>query len=471
MSLVLQDKLVLSPETAEHLQEEIDTLQAATDVADIVDTYADLQNYDTSSLTDNAIVKVLADETHDDAQSYYRYAKSSDSFSYIGSIGPYYTKSEDDALLAAKQDTLVNQQNIKSVNGNSLLGSGNLELSQYLNFPSSWPTTSATTTKAFCDAVAADTTAIQGKMYLGEVRWSDLPADMVNAEVTVSIMYGNTAQTKVIVLEMTSGNQAPYRWQYTYWNNGSSVSDWIGFVPVTGAPNRIYGTSSGGDQSTYSVAKTNASVNAIVQRDSAGCAYVATPTVDGHAATKKYVDDADSGKVDKTSTANQVYSTNDSGSQITLKYDVQAVANTIVQRTTGGQVIVNQTPTSNIHATSKKYVDDALANKQNNITVNTITGYTITVDLADNNIYNITTTGITSLTVNKPANPDVTFTAEVDFTWGNITDTAVVGNDIVWLGDNVNEDIGFVPRSNCRYTVVFAYDGVNFYGLVRGISL
>lgn len=269
MSLVLQDKLVLSPETAEHLQEEIDTLEAATDVADVIATKADLDNYDKSKLTDQAIVKVLCDSTHNDAQAYYRYTKSNNSFTYIGSIGPYvelttntsrvygtdnsgnqttYDKNDfgkvDDVKvdnvsvvtnkianidLSGKQDTLVNQTNIKSVNGNSLLGSGNLELTQYLGFPSNWPTTNATTTKAFCDAVAADTTAIQGKMYLGEVRWSDLPANMVNAEVTVSIMYGSTQQTKVIVLEMTSGNQAPYQWQYTYWNGGSSVSGWKGF--------------------------------------------------------------------------------------------------------------------------------------------------------------------------------------------------------------------------------------------------
>lgn len=131
----------------------------------------------------------------------------------------------------SKQETLINQTNIKSVNGNSLLGSGDLELTQYLGFPSNWPTTNATTTKQFCDIVAADADAIEGKMYLGEVRWSDLPASMVNAEVTVSIMKGNTASNKVIVLNMTSGNRAPYQWQYTYWNSGSNISGWIGFQP------------------------------------------------------------------------------------------------------------------------------------------------------------------------------------------------------------------------------------------------
>jgi len=38
----------------------------------------------------------------------------------------YYKKSEVDALLSAKQATLVSGSNIKSVNGNSIVGSGNI---------------------------------------------------------------------------------------------------------------------------------------------------------------------------------------------------------------------------------------------------------------------------------------------------------------------------------------------------------
>lgn len=125
------------------------------------------------------------------------------------------------------QETLVNQTNIKSVNGNSLLGSGNLELSTYLPYPAGWTTTG--TTKAFCDDIAADTTAIGGKAYLGEVTFSDLPASMANAEIVVEIMAGTTASNKVIVLTCTSGNTAPYMWKYTYWNNGTNVSGWKGF--------------------------------------------------------------------------------------------------------------------------------------------------------------------------------------------------------------------------------------------------
>lgn len=115
-------------------------------------------------------------------------------------------------------------QSLKTVNGNSLIGSGNVELSTYLTYPAGWTTNS--TTKAFCDGIAADTTAVKGKAYLGEVTFSDLPASMVNAEVVVEIMDGTTAQNKVIVLSLKSGNVAPYAWQYVYWNGGSNVSGW-----------------------------------------------------------------------------------------------------------------------------------------------------------------------------------------------------------------------------------------------------
>ena len=122
------------------------------------------------------------------------------------------------------QATLVSGTNIKTVDGNSILGSGNLELSTYLTYPAGWTTNS--TTKAFCDDIAADTTAVAGKAYLGEVTFSDLPASMANAEVVVEIMSGTTASNKIIKLTCSSGNTSPYAWQYTYWNNGTNTSGW-----------------------------------------------------------------------------------------------------------------------------------------------------------------------------------------------------------------------------------------------------
>ena len=79
------------------LQGQIDAISAASDVTDIVGTYAELQAYDTQHLKDNDIIKVLEDSTHNNASSYYRWSTHTETFTYIGSEGPYYTKSEADA--------------------------------------------------------------------------------------------------------------------------------------------------------------------------------------------------------------------------------------------------------------------------------------------------------------------------------------------------------------------------------------
>lgn len=88
------------------LQSQIDAISSASDVVDVVGTYAELQNYDTSKLGDNDIIKVLTDSTHDNAISYYRWDDANDTFVYIGSQGPFYTKSETDATFVPQTRTV-----------------------------------------------------------------------------------------------------------------------------------------------------------------------------------------------------------------------------------------------------------------------------------------------------------------------------------------------------------------------------
>ena len=92
---------------------EIEALEASSDVVDVVGTKAELDNYDTSKLSNNDIIKVLQDETRDDAITYYRW--NGTAFVYVGAEGPYYTASETDALLAGKQNTLTAGTNITIV--------------------------------------------------------------------------------------------------------------------------------------------------------------------------------------------------------------------------------------------------------------------------------------------------------------------------------------------------------------------
>lgn len=81
------------------LQRQIDGITSSSDVKDIVGTYAELQNYDTSTLGNNDIIKVLQDNTHNDAMTYYRWDTATQQFTYVGQEGPYYTKSETDTTL------------------------------------------------------------------------------------------------------------------------------------------------------------------------------------------------------------------------------------------------------------------------------------------------------------------------------------------------------------------------------------
>lgn len=91
------------------LQNQIDAISVSSDVTDVVGTYAELQSYDTSKLKDNDIIKVLDDESQSDQTTYYRWNKTTHSFSLIGAEGPYYTKSAADTKF---QDKLTAGDNI-----------------------------------------------------------------------------------------------------------------------------------------------------------------------------------------------------------------------------------------------------------------------------------------------------------------------------------------------------------------------
>ena len=94
-----------------NLQSQIDAIVSSSDVFDIVGTYAELQAYDISTVPVNDIIKVLVDSSHDNAATYYRCIETAGvkSWSYIGSEGAYYTKSESDTKFVAKTTTINNK--------------------------------------------------------------------------------------------------------------------------------------------------------------------------------------------------------------------------------------------------------------------------------------------------------------------------------------------------------------------------
>lgn len=89
-----------------NLQSQIDSITSQSDVVDVVGTYAELMAYDTQHLGDNDIVKVLTDSTKSNAISYYRWNKTAETWTYIGSQGPFYTKGEADNVFVPKTRTV-----------------------------------------------------------------------------------------------------------------------------------------------------------------------------------------------------------------------------------------------------------------------------------------------------------------------------------------------------------------------------
>lgn len=90
------------------LQNQIDAITVSSDVIDVLGTYQDLVDYDTSHVKANDVIKVLQDSTHSNAMSYYRWeiVGSVGHWEYVGSEGPFYTKSESDSIFVPQTRTV-----------------------------------------------------------------------------------------------------------------------------------------------------------------------------------------------------------------------------------------------------------------------------------------------------------------------------------------------------------------------------
>jgi hypothetical protein len=86
--------------------------------------------------------------------------------------------------------------------------------------------------------------------------------------------------------------------------------------------------------------------------------------------TKKYVDDKianlETNKLDKTTTSNTLYGTDNLGGQTNFELDNGVmISGTIPKRDNAGQLVVPLSPSENKHATSRKYVDDKITESKN----------------------------------------------------------------------------------------------------------
>ena len=66
-------------------------------------------------------------------------------------------------------------------------------------------------------------------MYLSTVHYTDLPADMTDAELKVEIM-DERLDHKIAVFTLTSANVSPYNWHATMWDG--SMTSWHSYALV-----------------------------------------------------------------------------------------------------------------------------------------------------------------------------------------------------------------------------------------------
>lgn len=266
MSLILQDQLTLSTKTKEQVEKNTQDIAKNTqDIQDLedklavvykfkgsVDTYADLptENNQTGDVwdvkADDMNYAWTADGEWDqlgptvDLSGYVPTSRTINNKTLESDIT--LEPSDIGAATAAQgelADTALQSEDLKTINGTSIVGEGDIVITTNYSFKDTWTTDS--TTNTFLNDVYTDEDAIPGMTYLGELTCSDLPTGLNNAEALVEVMPSATAAEKVIHVVITSGNLSPYRWELTYWVIGNTPhnSGWIAFQPLLTAGNGI----------------------------------------------------------------------------------------------------------------------------------------------------------------------------------------------------------------------------------------
>lgn len=195
--------------------------------------------------------------------------------------------------IANKQDTLVSGTNIKTINGESVLGSGNISITTPI------------------DDTLSDTST-------------------------------NAVQNKVVKAAID------------------------GKVDKTTTPNQVYGTNSEGNQRLYTATGGSPAAWSIPLRNGKGAIVAANATTDNELTTKKYVDNASNGKLDKISSLAYEAYVHVGNIQSTMPYTASMDNSAggdcavLLGRDSNGRAQVNE-PVEDKDIANKKYVDDAIS--------------------------------------------------------------------------------------------------------------
>ena len=210
---------------------------------------------------------------------------------YLGETSLQELVTKTKALVATKQDILTAGENItisgttisasgtKNISGNIRITDLNAGIYKWTSNNNSLFYNGSSGNGSVTDTHSGDYVLIVSKNSATSATWSwilfDADGNTANGVADGNFFVGKT----------TTGSGT-----YTRLNDK--------FVPIASGNNKIYGTSSLGLQTTYNVSNT-ATASSIAQRDANSQVLVAeTPTADGHATSKKYVDTQLSSKQD-----------------------------------------------------------------------------------------------------------------------------------------------------------------------------
>lgn len=132
----------------------------------------------------------------------------------------------DDVAFSGEYSDLEHTPKFKTVNGQSIVGTGNIETSTYMGIPGTWDTSH--TMSELISSIAADTSAVPGKSYIGTVHLSDLPGSMIQAELIIEVM-DQLGSDKTVAFQLSSADTSPYKWEYVSAYGASGT--WRSWVP------------------------------------------------------------------------------------------------------------------------------------------------------------------------------------------------------------------------------------------------
>lgn len=132
----LRDEVLNRTAGINDLQAQIDGMEAKSSVKGIVQSYSELNSFDTSKLLDGDVVCVLCDETQDDATTYYEFKNNM--FRFIGSEGSKYSKAESDERFVQRTvqvnghtlaaDVELTATDVHALPENTVIGNGRLTI-------------------------------------------------------------------------------------------------------------------------------------------------------------------------------------------------------------------------------------------------------------------------------------------------------------------------------------------------------